>query len=277
MGQMTRLGETLFSFGTFSGPNDFYRPLGWRSSDGVSWEFIESASDFYGYGTVTGVRTVGDALLAARAIGLAGPAYDLWQWTGETSWQQSNVRSTNGVVIVSVSLAVDDGSALATGEVALATDAPQDQWPSDPMAWHSIDGLHWVQVEGPTDAALACGVAAAPSGGFVMVGKSDDQRISAWSTIDGTAWRRSDVAARAMVGCADVVRDGNQLLASALTLEGGRIWLSPDGLSWELQDVPEIRSFAGQVAALNGEWFVPTSVGEGGGLPDMLLHGIPES
>jgi hypothetical protein len=276
MGQMTKLSETLFSFGGFSGHGDFYRPVTWRSADGVSWEFIESQSEFYSYGAVTGVRTMGDALLAARVTGLIGPAYDLWQWTGETSWQRSNVRSTDEVVIVSMYLAVDDGSAFIVGGAAVPTDAPQDEWQSDLIAWHSTDGQHWVQVEGPIDAALACRVAASPAGGFVMVGESDDQQLSAWSTIDGTAWTRSDLAAVAhFQGCGDVVSAGYRLLATGLTLQGARIWLSRDGLNWEVQDIPEIRNFVGQVAFLNGELFVPASVDAGDTLQNVLLHGIP--
>jgi hypothetical protein len=275
-GQMTKLSETLFSFGGFSGPGDFYRPVAWRSADGVSWEFIESQSEFYSYGAVGGVRTMGDALLAARVTGLIAPRYDLWRWTDKTSWQRSDVRSTDDVVIVSMNLAVDDGSAFIVGGAAVPTDAPEDEWQSDPMAWHSTDGQHWVQVEGPIDAALACGVAASPAGGFVMVGESDDQQLSAWSTIDGTAWTRSDLAAVAhLQGCGDVVSAGDRLLVTGVTPQGARIWLSHDGLSWEVQDIPEIRNFVGQVAILNGELFVPASVDAGGTLQNVLLQGIP--
>ena len=47
MGPIARLGETLYSLGTYWGDNDFVRPVGWRLSDGGAWEYIESESAFF--------------------------------------------------------------------------------------------------------------------------------------------------------------------------------------------------------------------------------------
>ena len=47
LGPMTRLGDSLLSFGTFIGCCDGRGVYGWRSADGKSWEAIESASPLF--------------------------------------------------------------------------------------------------------------------------------------------------------------------------------------------------------------------------------------
>ena len=118
MGSLTRLGDTLFSFGTFYGFNDFYRPVAWGSPEGTSWEFVESDSDFYGYGAVTDVETFHDGLVAARAIGLAGPNYSAWTWAPDTSWHETSIQSAQGASLLRLDAAASADQVVVVGQVA---------------------------------------------------------------------------------------------------------------------------------------------------------------
>lgn len=273
MGPMTKLGDTLFSFGTFSGDNDFYRPVGWRSLDGASWEFIESTNEFYTYGTVTAAIAMDDGLLAARATGLIGPVYGMWEWTAESSWQPTDIKSTDRAVLSFLDVAVADGTAVAVGALAEATDAPQDQWPSRPIAWRSADGTTWEEIAMPNDMSVGCGIAPAQTQGFVVIGKSVAGDLAAWSTVDGSGWTRSDLDWSAILeGCPVVAHGDDWLVATAATQQEIRVWLSRDGLHWILQNTPGAQFLGGKIAEFNGEVFVSVSTG---GIGAALLHGRP--
>lgn len=280
MGPMTRLGDTLFSFGTWYGPNDAYRPVGWRSADGTSWEFIESQSEFYTYGALSDAATAGDTLLAARATGLIGPIYSLWTWTAETSWRESRVRSTDDATITVLDAAVDDAEILAVGEVARRRDTPQDHWPRQPIGWQSDDAEHWHDVALPDDMESAIRIARAPGGGFSILGKGVVGTASIWFTPDGSEWAATDLGACLTAKVCEIgglARAGEWLVATFRTGRRGTIWLSRDGANWIRQQTPRMAFADGQIAALGGELFVFVN----GGSPDepqtILLHGEPGS
>jgi len=276
MGSLTRLGDTLFSFGAFWGDNDFYRPVGWRSPDGASWEFIESENEFYSYGAVTDVTTFGDTILAARATGLIGPVYSLWTWTAETSWQESSVRSTNEATITVLDIAVADGGILAVGGVARPTNAPEDEWPTDPVGWRSDDGERWDEVALPDDVELAYRVAPAPTGGSSILGKGVVGTVSVWYTPDGSRWTSTDLdvcITAETCGFDAMTRAGDWLVATFRTERPGMIWLSRDGMNWTRQQIPDIRSTDGQIAELHGKLFVFANGGSPEQPETILLRG----
>lgn len=270
MGPLTRLGDTLFSIGTFYGPNDFYRPVGWRSPDGASWEFIESGNDFYGSGAVTDLTTFGDSLVAARAGGLIGPVYSLWTWNAETSWHESSVRSTvegTTALITVLDAAVTDGSILAVGAVARPADAPQDEWPTEPIGWRSDDGERWTEVALPDDVGRPHRIAAAPGGGFSVLGEGTVGTASIWHTTDGSRWASTDLdVCTSSEACRpySLVRAGEWVVATVSVDEVNTIWLSRDGMNWIRQQTPANPSPDGLVAELGGDLFVFAN----GGSPD---------
>jgi hypothetical protein len=277
MGQMTRLGDTLFSFGTFSGPNDFYRPVAWRSNDGTAWEFIESGSDFYEYGTVDSVATLDDSLLAAHATGLIGPAYSLWRWTSDASWRRSEIRSDDRKLITVMDFAVNDDEVLAIGGMSRSMDP--DPLASDPGAWRSTDGTRWEEVPMPEGLKLATPIAAVPGGGFVMLARKPDNSVSAWFTADGSVWTPSDLKV-----CADddvcndysLVAAGDLLVAASTTQDGpGRVWISRDAISWTPQVTPDFFAVGEAIATLNGEALIFARTGSPEHPTLSLLHGTP--
>jgi hypothetical protein len=282
MGPLTRLGATLFSFGTFFSPLDFYRPVGWRSLDGVSWEFIESKNAFYEYGTVTDAETFGDTLLAARAVGLTGPVYSLWTWTADTSWRESSVRSvTEGIatLVTALDAAVGDGAVLVVGDVAVPMNGPQHEWPMEPVAWRSDDGERWDEVTVPDDVDLPHRVAPAPDGGFSVIGTGVVGTISAWHTApDGSQWTGTDLHACPTPEACDVhamTRTGNWLVATVSVEQRGRIWLSRDGMNWVRQQAPAGPRPEGPIAELDGTVFVFAIGGSPEQPETILLRGEP--
>jgi hypothetical protein len=273
MGSMARLGNTLFSIGTFWGPIDFYRPVGWRSADGTTWEFIESKSEYFTYGAVTDVETFGDGLLSARATGLTGPNYGLWRWGAQSSWQETSVKSTNDAILVSLDIASIEDSAMAIGQLAQRTDGPQEDWPTHPVAWMSADGEHWQEGDLPRGLDRVCGVTSMPSVGFTVVGRRDNGELAAWTSADGSDWTKGDLAAPDSQGTCAVNRAGNWLAASETTPGGSNLWLSADGLHWTQQEIPEIHSV--NVAELNGTVYVLGAESSDEGFASVLLGGQP--
>lgn len=121
---------------------------------------------------------------------------------------------------------VPTGGALHDGRLwVVAWDiAPQG---AQRAIWSSTDGVMWGQAGGSTGLlgteANALGVTAGPAGLLVWAG---DGR--AWTSVDGTAWVRSDAD---VAGVVDGAVDGRFRL---LAVEGGRATLvtSADGRTW---------------------------------------------
>jgi hypothetical protein len=271
MGPLTRLGDTLFSFGTFSGPIDFYRPVAWRSSDGTSWEFVESDNDFYQYGAITDVETFHAGLVAARATGLIGPNNSLWTWEADASWKETSIRSARGAALVRLDAAAVGNQVVVVGQVA-GREELDDLGANRPLAWMSSDAEQWNEIELPTGIASACGVDASPSGGFSVMGTRENGDISVW-TWDGSTWVRFDLAT-GLCGDYPMTLAGDWLVASISTGdEGSMVWLSRDGLEWVRQDIPEIQSVA--VAELNGELYILGTPRDDRPYQSVLLHGVP--
>ncbi len=272
MGSMTALGDTLFSIGTFWGPNDFYRPVGWRSTNGASWEFIESDNEFYQYGTVTDLATLDRTLVAAHATGLIAAGYSLWTWTAGTSWQQSAVQSTSEETIPALHVAVGARSVLAVGGSARATDAPQDEWPSHPVAWRSGDAVTWQEVAPPDGLSIACGVATIPDGGFAVAGTTDSGDLGAWTTEDGSSWTAAGATSSPDGDCVGLAHAGDSVVLTAADAGGG-IWLSADGLTWTRETIPSVDSVTGHIAELDGLLLVIARSGSANDQQTVLLRG----
>ena len=86
LGPITRLGDSLLSFGTFIGCCDGRIVLGWRSADGSSWEVIESDSPLFETGyLVRELATSGDVLVAVE-VQYSEFSARIWRWTEAASW-----------------------------------------------------------------------------------------------------------------------------------------------------------------------------------------------
>jgi hypothetical protein len=272
MGSITQLGDTIFSIGTFFGFNDFYRPVGWRSPDGKSWEFIESQSAFYDSGTVTDVEAFGDGLVAARATGLIGPSYSLWTWSPDKSWRETTIRSADKAVLVRLDAAVVGNEVVVLGQVAQTDHLPI--LGENGVAWTSTDGEHWQALDLPPGMTSACGVAAAPDGGFAVLGIRLNHDAAVWTTDDGTTWSRFNLGSAVCVDPEPLMLAGDWLVASVFTGDpGAKVWLSDDGKRWVQQDIPDIKSVA--AAELNGDLYIIGTPTTNQPFTSVVLHGSP--
>lgn len=226
MGRLARIGDTLISIGTFFGPIDFLRPLGWRSTDVMTWEFVVSTSPFYtsGYGAMDLVSS--GAELVALNRGFAEYQGGTWRWTLQTSWVQTTPGTgdfaTSGVNIHDAVWA--DGLFVAVGNQQAGATA---------ASWVSTNGQTWQS--SPAAPALVGGimrsVAGAPGGGFVAVG--DIAGIpTAWTSADGLSWASVTLSGGGGTAVHGLVALDSGLLAIGDAGAGTLTWTSADGTVW---------------------------------------------
>jgi hypothetical protein len=226
MGRMARIGDTLISIGTFFGPIDFLRPLGWRTTDVTTWEFIESTNPFYtsGYGAMDLISS-GEELVALNRS-FSEFTGGTWRWTLATSWVQTTPGTgdfnTSGVNIHDAAWA--DDHFVAVGDRQAGPTA---------ASWSSTDGQSWQS--SPAAPALAGGimrsVAVAPGGGFVAVG--DVAGIpTAWTSADGLTWASVTLPGGGGTAVHGLVAFDSGLLAIGDAGAGTLTWTSADGTVW---------------------------------------------
>lgn len=258
MGPIARLGDTLFSFGTFRGVTDYRRPLGWRSPDGIDWEYIESDNPFFGYGGVVHLTASDSALVAVTEGGLIGPAQTVWRWTSETSWTETALISTADRALAIHDVIWGDGRYVAVGATYQASDAPQDEWPPQPAGWVSTDGRAWDPMALPERMLATCAVARAPGGGFLVLGSTPDG-AAAWTSSDGATW--TDAA------LLDADWDEGCWSLHVTAVEGGFlaavnapgkliISTSHDGASWAHAELPDVTTSSHRMAVLGDQVIV---------------------
>lgn len=264
MGRMARFGDTLLSFGTFYGPIDFLRPVGWRTTDVMTWEFIESTNDFFttGYGVMDLVGS-GQELVALNR-GFADFQGGTWRWTPATSWVQTTPGTGNfqnsGANIHDAVWA--NGVFVAVGNRNASSAA---------ASWVSSDGQSWA--ESPSAPALAGGimrsVAGALGGGFVAVGDIAGMP-TAWTSADGLTWFSVALPGGAGTAVHGLITLDSSLLAIGEAGAGMLTWTSADGTFWQAGPTlagtvvrHEYEQGGGETLAVNGDtvaFFVRTGV-----------------
>ena len=257
MGPLARLGDTLFSFGTFAGAIDFVRPLGWRSADGTEWEYIESENPFFLQCCSLIDLVTGDPGLVAVKHNFPMWSGETWLWTAETSWVETtptnNAYGTSGADILDA--AWGDGTFVAVG-VATELDPAisADLWPTWASSWVSTDGRSWqaAPASEALDRSTMYAVSPLPHGGFVAVGcaecaawTSGIGTPAAWTSTDGLQWSKTTLPATSQGGALRVAPLGRDLLAIGAAEGGMQVWTSIDGLIWHA--APTVEGVAGRL------------------------------
>ena len=254
MGQLVRLGDTLYSIGTTPGFNDYLRPVGWRLTDGQAWQAIESKAGFFGYGHVMDLAASRNALVAAKT-NYPQYASDVWRWAPDTSWVATNLAGTNDAPLDVFDMAWSGEAFLAVGEISNYRENGGEP-DTLPGVWSSASGRQWQQMPPPEDAVSLCSVTATRFG-FVVLGLTD-LGIAAWTAPAVGSWTRTDLAAQADVQpdaraypeiCAVVELDDG-LLAVHGAQRGTLTWTSRDGLTWARGATLDIATGPDEVAAL---------------------------
>jgi hypothetical protein len=263
MGELVRLGDTLYSFGGTQFM-DAVLPAAWRWTDGGTWEVVESESEFF-LGSVTSVTASDEALLAVTTSfseGLRGTV-STWLWTAADSWVKTGLASSPEEDISVHDVTWNDDAYIAVGEVAESQGSSgPDAWPRAPSIWRSANGQDWTATQLPEGASSVCSVTPLPTGGFVALGRTGDSAAS-WTSIDGGDWVEGTIGLPAGPGvradeqdatpCNVVAFDGG-LLASA-SVEGATLtWTSRDGGDWSFdQRLDILRVHAFRMAALGDQ------------------------
>lgn len=244
MGPLARLGDTLFSFGTFAGDNDFFRPLGWRSADGSVWVSIESENVFFDQCCSIVQLVAGDPGLLAVKHNFPEYSGELWLWTAATSWVLTWPTSPQGTDRPQGAEILDavwaDGKYVAVG-MATTNEAPTTAGlQTMASSWVSPDGQAWQAAPDSGDRAGSVmeSVSQLAGGGFVAVGCDGCQpggfgRPASWVSADGLGWTRVALPATFEGTAYRVLQVDGGLLAIGAAPDGTPTWTSADGLSWE--------------------------------------------
>ena len=234
LGPITRLGESLLSFGTMIGAGDGRGVYGWRSLDGTRWEAIESASPLFVNGYFVHEIAAGDPALVAVESQFALDAGRLWTWTEATSWVETTPGASGDTSsgIQPLDVVWSDERFVAVG----ARGDPEFRDPPTAASWVSTDGRTWEEsVPGDAERGLVFeAVAPLPAGGFaalgsvVVPGTSADATLMAFTSPDGLSWTAAPEPLGAAVGSADLVVVPGGLLA----LGGRSTWTTRDGITW---------------------------------------------
>jgi hypothetical protein len=225
MGPMARFEDTLYSFGNGADTLDSRWILGWRTADAVTWEEIESDSEFFQFGYLTADLEAGEPGLLAASHSFGEATGETWLWEADTSWQRTTPggRELNQSGITITDVAWGEDRFVAVGDRNRR---------SEGAAWVAADGRSWEESpagSGLPDAEIAR-VVAWPTGGFVAVGSIGEQAVILTSD-DGLRWAPADVPGGFRVAHS-VATDGEALVATAETDAAVRLLTSRDGRTW---------------------------------------------
>ena len=287
MGQLVRLGDTVYSFGGMHFM-DSETGVGWRWTDGSDWELIESDSGFFA-GGIAHVTASDDALFGINSGFTGGPLLrpSTWLWTPATSWVQTPLTSSEDAEITVEVSAWGNGTFVAAGYSAPKVEGVERwDWPPTPSMWTSPDGRAWTAIQPPAGMSRVCSLTARPDGGFVALGTTNDGAAS-WTSIDGGEWVEGTIGLPAGPGvraseqdarpCNVVAFDGG-LLASASVEDATLTWTSPDGQNWSFdQRLDTVRVHPTRMAALGDQVLIfgnRVDPDAQSGFRDVLLRGI---
>lgn len=187
MGPLVRLDTTLYSFGTFSFM-DAMRPVGWRWTDGATWEFIKSGNPFFSTGTVFDAASGDDAIAVMRgapALRWSDTDTTSWSWRSGTSWVAGDLSANDTDRVAATEVASSTDGFLATGNVLTGDDAAAL---TVPVTWSSTDGNAWTQVAPSGWAGQVCALEADPNGSFMAV-SVEPNRAAGWTWNAGYGWQ----------------------------------------------------------------------------------------
>jgi hypothetical protein len=247
MGPMAKWGDTWFSFGTVIGCCDGRGVLAWRSTDGQTWEVIESQSPLFTDGYYIQQLVAHDDGLVAREIGFPVWSSRVWSWTPQDSWTASDLGDFDHgrTPLLLTGMAWD-------GERLVAVGGPfRGDYDAPPIGgvWVSPDGKRWEAIEVPSMSTAELGsVVAVPGGGFLATGQQDSV-VSAWGSADGRTWEARSLPEVAGLTASHVVEAGDVLVALGFAEDRTAAWVSSDGIAWGapavLPPLDETRMVAG--------------------------------
>ena len=239
LGPITRLGDSLLSFGTFIGCCDGRGVIGWRSADGTSWESIESTSPLFQSGYLVLELATGDGSLLAVETQYGEFAGRLWRWSEETSWVETTpgggAGQPSGLQAYDVAWSEDRYVVVGTRGDPANLDQPHG------ASWVSADGQSWEESApgAELEGVQLVAVAPLPAGGYAALGwdyarVADDAIVPlAFTSRDGVTWTRvADPFGAARWRPEDLVATDDGLLGFGAAGGETVVWTTLDGESW---------------------------------------------
>jgi hypothetical protein len=232
-------------------------PMLWRSSNGDTWEVVETGGTEFGeeyHSPVTSVIGPDGSLVVFSFTGLGGGAATFMTSDLE-SWETHTIAADG---YPPTSMAGSPTHLLAVGHEQPSYSDPDDRPPVIPHAWTSTDGRSWDEVAAPNGAVAFTDIAWDPTHGrFIAVGTDAAGLPMAWLTADGSRWTPIALGHEPVYMHRVVVADG-LIVATGETGDGSTpdsadtvVWSSHDGLSWWYATVLEGR--VGHVEAATSE------------------------
>lgn len=219
---LASVGDRLVALGTI-GIDDHLEAVAWASTDGFTWEEIDTGPFRTAAGNVWDL-TNGPAGLVAISHRYEAGSGNAWQSTdGGETWTEH--RPPGNAPTFRTAVGTSRGYLIGGGVNETF------QAPPTPMIWYSNDAATWTpaSVEGAGEAGIVTGLAINGSGTWVAIGTINDEPV-AWRSIDrGLSWDL--VATFGATGPSDLAGTPNGFVAVD-TSNPGTTWTSADGITW---------------------------------------------
>ncbi|HYI65377.1 MAG TPA: hypothetical protein VEW95_00470 [Candidatus Limnocylindrales bacterium] len=219
----------LLAIGTV-GINDYLEVVVWESTDGSSWQEVDTGAFRTEAFSVEDVSAGPGGLVVVTHQYQAGTG-SAWRSTdGGSSWTEHRPPGDD----LGVHAVVGTGSGyLVAGAVGETYD---NVVTSSPRIWHSVDGTNWAVagVEGSGGRGMVEQITVDGSGRWVATGTLDDRSVAWLSTDGGLTWTKAaDIGPVAAASRAEFRLAGapGGFIAFRAT-DPADIWTSPDGVSW---------------------------------------------
>lgn len=219
---LASLDGRFVALGTI-GIDDRLEAIAWASTDGVTWEEIDTGP-FQTAAYNVGDLSNGPAGLVAISHRYEAGSGNAWRSTdGGRTWTEH--RPPGDAPTFRAVVGTTRGYLIAGGV------GENYQGPSTPMIWYSNDAATWTaaSLEGAAELGVVTGLAINGSGTWVAIGTLDGDPVAWRSTDRGLSWSiASDFGS---TGPSDVTGTPDGFVAVSAT-NPGTTWTSPDGITW---------------------------------------------
>ena len=224
MHRLIEFNGEIFGLGVRAyGGGDGIEYAAWRSSDGVTWTFVDTTGrEYYAAPVDAAIAPAGD-LVVVGSTQLGGGTSTFTSPDGST-WQEHVFSEADGSVIRSVAASDILLVGVGTGQ-------------GGPRVWTSVDGRSWREAAVPERNAILWSIAWDAMGGrFIASGRDHAGRPTIWTSPDAATW--SQVALSEEPGeVFEIAAEGGAIIAVGTT--GGypptalNSWTSLDGSAWD--------------------------------------------
>jgi hypothetical protein len=203
----------------------------WRSSDGVTWDFVDTTSTAFAVHQFPSdaIRTPSGSMLVLGITGL-GSGTSVFLTPDAETWEEVTLTEVGSFGVL---------RALATSGTLLVAVGIEDVRPERrQLVMVSTDGRMWETVPPPSAAGTLSSVTWDPIWArFIAAGNDEAGRPSVWLSADARSWARiqfaDDLGTVARIGADEglIIATGHAGDAEAMQVTA---WSSHDGVTWRV-------------------------------------------